>query len=111
MLWRILESENCSKDDGSVNAKQSYSIRSPTVYEKSFGSFNLLGRKPMEERGLLRYDVTVHLHSPGNREVGSMVPTVCTRTGMINADLPGDNKRCLELLEFFQEFRTEANGR
>ena len=59
MLWRILESENCSKDDGSVNAKQSYSIRSPTVYEKSFGSFNLLGSKPMEERGLLRYDVTI----------------------------------------------------
>ena len=100
--------QNCSKDDGSVNAEQSYSIRSPTVYEKSFGSFNLLGRKP-KERGLLRYDVTVSYIPPGKEKLVHRFQLYLYKDWDDN-DLPGDNKRCLELLEFIQEFRTEANG-
>ena len=82
---------------------------SPTVYEKSFGSFNLLGSKPMEERGLLRYDVTVSYIPPGKEKLVHRFHLYLYKDWDDN-DLPGDNKKCLDLLEFIQEFRTGANG-
>ena len=81
----------------------------PSVYGKTFGSFTVLGTRPVEERGLLRYDVTVSYIPAAKKKLVHRLQLFLYRDWDDN-DLPADNKRCLEVLEFIQEFRTGTNG-
>ena len=82
---------------------------SPSVYGKSFGNFTVRGNKPVEERGLLRYDVTIS-YIPASKEKLVHKFQLFLYRDWDDNDLPGDNRRCLEMLEFIENFRTGKNG-
>ncbi|KAI6649161.1 Tyrosine-protein phosphatase Lar-like [Oopsacas minuta] len=81
----------------------------PSLYNKTVRNFSVIGSKPVQTEGMLKYDVTVAYDEPTKQRIQHQFQLFVYDDWDKN-DLPISNKKCIEAMAYIQSFRTGVTG-